>query len=205
MKAAMLRRAVQLVAAGPRRFASALRRRLRILAAPDWRFGTDGMALAPAVVVVEITHRCNLGCSMCDLYGTGAGIESLRAECASDERALSTADLARLFRELRQARPAIIICGGEPLLRPDISEVVAEAVAHGLPVALVTNGTLLAGHTPSRLWKQGWRRWSFRSTVPVPCTTQSAACREASTRCVRASGPSPAQRPRAASDNPWCG
>jgi len=143
MTARLVSRAARVFASNPRRFAAALRRRARIWAALDYRFGADGTALSPVVVVLEITHRCNLRCKMCDLFGTGSDVASMRGDGTSDERALSLAEIARLFRELSSAKPAITISGGEPLLRRDIPDIVAEARRWNLPVTLVTNGMLL--------------------------------------------------------------
>jgi len=40
-------------------------------------------------------------------------------------------------------RPVLVFSGGEPLMRPDIFELMSEARKRGLPYALSTNGTLL--------------------------------------------------------------
>jgi MoaA/NifB/PqqE/SkfB family radical SAM enzyme len=42
--------------------------------------------------------------------------------------------------------------GGEPLLHPQIEHIIADAAAHGMRVALVTNGWLLQAKIEKRAW-----------------------------------------------------
>jgi radical SAM protein with 4Fe4S-binding SPASM domain len=51
--------------------------------------------------------------------------------------------------------PVLLLSGGEPLIRPDILEVVRYATAKGLRVGLSTNGVLLTGEVVHRLRAAG--------------------------------------------------
>ena len=84
------------------------------------------------VVIWNLTRRCNLRCRFC--YSGSADV------AYADE--LSTDEVVTVMQDLRAFRvPALILSGGEPLLRPDIFELSAEAKRLGFYVALSTNGT----------------------------------------------------------------
>ena len=84
------------------------------------------------VVIWNLTRRCNLRCRFC--YSGSADV-AYAGE-------LSTGEVVAVMEDLRRFRvPALILSGGEPLLRPDIFELSAEAKRLGFYVALSTNGT----------------------------------------------------------------
>lgn len=84
------------------------------------------------VVIWNLTRRCNLRCRFC--YSGSADV-AYAGE-------LSTEEVVAVMRDLRAFRvPALILSGGEPLLRPDIFEISAEAKRLGFYVALSSNGT----------------------------------------------------------------
>jgi MoaA/NifB/PqqE/SkfB family radical SAM enzyme len=63
---------------------------------------------------------------------------------------LTTEEVAWLYREAGAAGfPQLVIWGGEPLLRPDLPELLEVARAAGLSVALITNGWLLPSQWPA--------------------------------------------------------
>lgn len=79
------------------------------------------------------TNQCNLYCDHC-YRDAGARVE--------DE--LTTAEAGNLIDEAAKAGFRIMIfSGGEPLLRPDLPELVSRAAARGLRPVLGSNGTLL--------------------------------------------------------------
>src|SRR5512142_3154726 len=93
----------------------------------------------------NVTKACNLTCLHC--Y-RDAG------QKLADE--LDTAEGKKLIREIANSGFRILILsGGEPLLRPDIFELIAEAKACGLRAVLGTNGTMLTPPTIRRLKKAG--------------------------------------------------
>ncbi len=94
------------------------------------------------VVIWNLTRRCNLHCRFC--YSGSADV------AYADE--LSTDEVLAVMRDLRAFRvPALILSGGEPLLRPDIFQISEAAKALGFYVALSTNGTRIDASTIGRI------------------------------------------------------
>ncbi|MBI4612116.1 MAG: radical SAM protein [Planctomycetes bacterium] len=80
------------------------------------------------------TSACNLRCAHC---GTNAG------RPARDE--LSTAEMKDIVDQLAAlGTDEIQLTGGEPLVRPDLFEILRYAAARGIRYTLVTNGTHVA-------------------------------------------------------------
>lgn len=112
--------------------------------------GGDGPARAAErrpVVVWNCTRRCNLACRHC--YSD------------SDARRhpeMTTAEGVAMIRDIAAfGAPALLLSGGEPLLRPDLFEVIEEARTLGLPVTLSSNGTLVKPRVARRLASLGVR------------------------------------------------
>jgi len=99
------------------------------------------------VVVWNCTRRCNLACRHC--YSD------------SDNRAhpqMSQEEAVAMIRDVAAfGSPALLLSGGEPLLRPDAFELIAEARGAGLPVTLSSNGTLIDPRRARRLADLGVR------------------------------------------------
>jgi radical SAM protein with 4Fe4S-binding SPASM domain len=71
---------------------------------------------------------------------------------------MSGADAAAMLRDIAAfGAPALLISGGEPLIRPDVFELIEEARGLGLPVTLSTNGTLVSEAVARRLADLGVR------------------------------------------------
>ncbi|MBW2455617.1 MAG: radical SAM protein [Deltaproteobacteria bacterium] len=108
----------------------ASRRRRQLMAEPDLTY-----------LFWESTLRCNLKCAHCG--------SSCEATSPVDE--LSTEQVIAILRTIGEdfdaSRIFVSITGGEPLLRKDLYEVVAEMTRLGMMSCIVTNGTLL---TPER-------------------------------------------------------
>nr|WP_298413700.1 heme d1 biosynthesis radical SAM protein NirJ [uncultured Halomonas sp.] len=86
------------------------------------------------VVIWNLIRRCNLTCKHC--YTTSADID-FAGELSTDE-ALTVLEDLKGFRV-----PALILSGGEPLMRPDIFELSRRARELGIYTGLSTNGTLI--------------------------------------------------------------
>jgi pseudo-rSAM protein/SPASM domain protein len=98
------------------------------------------------VVVWNTTNRCNLKCVHC--Y---AGAES---RPQTDE--LTTAEGKRLLDDLADyGAPVVLFSGGEPMVREDLTELVAYAVDVGIRPVLSTNGTLLTAERARELKEAG--------------------------------------------------
>jgi heme d1 biosynthesis radical SAM protein NirJ len=86
------------------------------------------------VVIWNLVRRCNLTCKHC--YSISAD-KDFPGE-------LSTDAVFRTLEDLKAARvPAVILSGGEPLLRPDVFDIGRRAKAMGFYVGLSSNGTLV--------------------------------------------------------------
>ena len=85
----------------------------------------------------ELTERCNLNCKHCYI-NQPAGSDSARR----DE--LSTAQAKEILDQVSAAGCLqLLLTGGEPLLRPDFSEIYLHARRKGMMVMLFTNGTMM--------------------------------------------------------------
>jgi MoaA/NifB/PqqE/SkfB family radical SAM enzyme len=93
----------------------------------------------------QVTYRCNFRCHFCQ-YWRGA------AEAAGE---LTVEEFARGARKLaRWGATLISLGGGEPLLRPDIVEIVRELARYHF-VFLTTNGWLATPELARRLYEAG--------------------------------------------------
>jgi len=112
------------------------------------------MSLAPATpeigpplwLLAELTHRCPLHCAFC--YNP--------VDYARHEQELGTDDWLRVLREARAA--GSVQCGfsgGEPMLRDDLEELVAEAHRLGFYTNLLTSGVGLTEARAAKLKDAG--------------------------------------------------
>ena len=86
------------------------------------------------VVVWNVTRRCNLRCIHCYAHA--------REEADADE--LTTGQGKALLDDLTAfGVPVVLFSGGEPLVRKDLPELAAYAVAKGMRAVISTNGTLI--------------------------------------------------------------
>ncbi len=113
----------------------------------------------PRLLFWETTKRCNLRCLHC------------RAE-ASDEShpgELTTAEAFRALDSIAQyAKPILVFSGGEPLVRPDLFELLGHARSLGFRLALASNGTLLDDALAGRIRESGVARVAVSLDGPRP-------------------------------------
>jgi len=75
---------------------------------------------------------------------------------------LSTAEATALVDGIvRAGKPILVLSGGEPLIRPDITTIARYAADKGLIVSLATNGTLVTAEMAGKLKDAGVRRASI--------------------------------------------
>jgi Fe-coproporphyrin III synthase len=86
------------------------------------------------VVVWNATRRCNLKCVHCYAH---ARDEAFPDELSTEEGKLVLDDLSQF------GAPVVLFSGGEPLMRPDLTELAAYAVGKGMRAVISTNGTLI--------------------------------------------------------------
>ena len=94
------------------------------------------------VVVWNVTKQCNLRCLHCYAQAT--------AGAAPNE--LGPEEGLALLRDLKDfGVPVVLFSGGEPLMRPDLWQLIEQTVAAGLRAVLSTNGTLISREVARRL------------------------------------------------------
>jgi 12,18-didecarboxysiroheme deacetylase len=86
------------------------------------------------VVVWNITRRCNLRCVHCYSHSED---RTYAGELSLDEGKALIDDLAAF------GCPVMLFSGGEPLIRPDILELIRYATEKGMRAVISTNGTLI--------------------------------------------------------------
>ncbi|MEU7782829.1 pyrroloquinoline quinone biosynthesis protein PqqE [Amycolatopsis sp. NPDC049159] len=100
----------------------------------------------PLGLLAELTHRCPLHCPYC----------SNPLELTKRDAELSTADWLSVLSQARELGVLQVhMSGGEPLLRPDLPELVAHASSLGCYVNLVTSGLGLTSARLSDLVERG--------------------------------------------------
>jgi radical SAM protein with 4Fe4S-binding SPASM domain len=111
-------------------------------------FEQAGSGAVPHVIAWNLTRRCNLECAHC--YIAAGPHESAEGE-------LSTDACLRIAGEILELNPApfIILSGGEPLLRPDLTRIAAHLSSRGATVVVGTNGTLLTDERIAALKQAG--------------------------------------------------
>jgi len=119
------------------------------------------------LIAWEVTRACNLACRHCRAE---ACLDPWPGEC-------DTAEAKALIDTFPETgNPIIIFTGGEPLLRPDIFELVRHARSRDLRCVMAPNGTLITPETPGKSRRRASPAVPFPSTRrPPPTTTPSGA------------------------------
>jgi radical SAM protein with 4Fe4S-binding SPASM domain len=109
---------------------------------------------APKWVVLQLTEKCSLRCSMCYEWGQKG---SYHQQAAAAELDYGVAE--RVVAEVAPYRPYFGLFGGEPLLYPKVAAVLELMQRFGCGVDIPTNGLLLGKYAdmlvetgPRRLW-----------------------------------------------------
>jgi cyclic pyranopterin phosphate synthase len=112
---------------------------------------------------VSLTPKCNLSCIYCHREGE-----------KDPEASLTAAEIAEVLRVAAGfGIRSIKLTGGEPLLRPDLIEIV-KSVPSGVESSITTNGTLLAG-LAADLKQAGLRRVNVSIDSLDPATYKKIA------------------------------
>ncbi len=94
--------------------------------------GYAGFEQHPFLVFWEITRACALACHHC----------RAEAQPRRDPEELTTSEARRLIRQLADLRPPmLVLTGGDPLMRPDVMELIQDASEAGLHVSLSPSAT----------------------------------------------------------------
>jgi MoaA/NifB/PqqE/SkfB family radical SAM enzyme len=111
----------------------------------EYRMILKGLASTdhPVLAHVVPVRRCNLTCSYCNEYDR-------------DSKPVPTEVMLRRIDRLGELGTTIItISGGEPLLHPELEQIVARARKHGMIAGLITNGYLVVPERVKRLNQAG--------------------------------------------------
>ncbi|NCC23901.1 MAG: heme b synthase [Deltaproteobacteria bacterium] len=119
----------------------------------------SGQGIPPLRLVAwEITRSCNLACKHCRAEA--------HEEPYPDE--LDTNEAKALIDTFPETgSPIIIFTGGEPLLRPDIFELVGYATSKGLRCVMAPNGTLVNPENARKMISAGVQRCSISLDGPT--------------------------------------
>jgi hopanoid biosynthesis associated radical SAM protein HpnH len=101
------------------------------------RMKRAGRRRFPLVLMLEPLHACNLTCSGC---GRIREYKDTMAERVPLDKCIKAIDDC--------GAPVVSICGGEPLIYPDIEKLVEAAISRGRVVYLCTNGYTLERDIP---------------------------------------------------------
>ncbi len=113
----------------------------------------------PRMVFWELTNACNLSCAHCRARPV--------KERSSDE--LTSEEAKRLLDEISAfAKPAVVLSGGEPLVRPDWAEIAEYGTSKGLRMLLATNGSLVSREVAEQMVRAGIKRISVSIDAADP-------------------------------------
>lgn len=86
----------------------------------------------PELIILDVTHRCNLKCNICEIAKDEPGIE------------LATDEIKNLIEQsVRWGVKDLALSGGEALLREDIFEILEFTRERKYSIGILTNGILL--------------------------------------------------------------
>src|SRR5438067_5859653 len=117
-----------------------IHRRLR-----EWRMVGKGLLSTDHPVLAHVIpmRRCNLACAYCNEY-----------DDVSKPVPLATMK-SRLDRLAALGTTVVSISGGEPLMHPELDEIVAHIRKHRMMTGMITNGYLLTAERIERLNRAG--------------------------------------------------
>lgn len=122
----------------------------------------------PLTLHVEPTSRCNLACAMCPKQAEG---------CRVPDEDLPLSLFRRVLPGLARARSLVLTGFGEPLLHPDLAEMIAlarEAMPRDAQIGFQSNAMLLDRHVARALLQAGLTRLC----VSVETVGESADARD---------------------------
>jgi len=98
------------------------------------------------VIVWNVTRRCNLRCVHCYSHSED---RDYSGELSTEEGEVLLDDLSEM------GCPVVLFSGGEPLIRPDILDLIRHAAKKGMRAVLSTNGTLINSPVAAELHSIG--------------------------------------------------
>ncbi len=109
------------------------------------RYVTSFMRQRLVHVNLQLLYTCNFRCQICDYWKAPF----------RDAPRLSAEQVGAISRKLAEVGPQVVsIGGGEPLLHPEIVEVVERLAEHHFPV-MICNGWFITPERARALWRAG--------------------------------------------------
>lgn len=109
----------------------------------------------PFIVIWEVTRACQLACKHC----------RAEAQPLPDPRQLTPEEGRALIDQIvsfGDPLPNLVFTGGDPLMRPDLFDLISYAVSRGLRVSMTPSATPLVTKEAMRRAKEaGLSRWAF--------------------------------------------
>jgi len=112
-------------------------------AAAAYYFRSGMLAFNPTAIKLYVNNVCDARCIMCDIGLQNRDSVFYRQLMQTGDNVFSVGDCRRLMKQVKSFGPKIFISGVEPLLHPDIVELVQIIKKEGLCVSLSTNGISL--------------------------------------------------------------
>ena len=113
----------------------------------------------PLVMSWNVTRECNMKCSHCYINAT-------EKKLANE---LTTQEGKNLMDQIcKVSKPLLILSGGEPLLRPDIYELIEYGASKGLKMGLGSNGSLIDDEVAHKLKAAGIATVSISLDSHIP-------------------------------------
>jgi radical SAM protein with 4Fe4S-binding SPASM domain len=113
----------------------------------------------PLVMSWNVTRECNMKCSHCYINATE---KKLTHE-------LTTTEGKNLIDQIcKVSKPLLILSGGEPMLRPDIYELIQYGTSKGLKMGLGSNGSLIDDTVAAKLKAAGIATVSISLDSHIP-------------------------------------
>ena len=113
----------------------------------------------PLVMSWNVTRECNMKCSHCYINATEKKLNN----------ELTTKEAKNLMDQIYQvSAPLLILSGGEPLLRPDIFELINYGSKKGLKMGLGSNGSLIDEAAARKLKEAGIATVSISLDSNIP-------------------------------------
>jgi MoaA/NifB/PqqE/SkfB family radical SAM enzyme len=148
-------------------FGKILRRRVKSFFRQARGLRAVGRALLssehPLLAHIIPIRRCNLACKYCN-------------EFDDFSRPVPTATMfARLGKLAQLGTSVVTISGGEPLLHPELDQIIRRIRTHGMIAGLITNGYLLVPERVERLNRAGleWLQISIDNVMPDEVSKKS--------------------------------
>jgi radical SAM protein with 4Fe4S-binding SPASM domain len=113
----------------------------------------------PLVMSWNVTRECNLKCSHCYINATD---KKLQGELTTNEGKVLIDQISEV------SHPLLVLSGGEPLLRPDIYELIKYGSSRGLKMGLGSNGSLIDDTVAAKLKASGIATVSISLDSNIP-------------------------------------